>query len=361
MSGIDAASLWKRLAQAGLVEGEPPADADAESPWFVRTMLGIAGWIGAVFLLGFVGTAFTLIMKSAGASAVLGALTCAGATVLYRVKPKGDFINQFAFAVSLAGQALVCFGLGQMMTSEISAVAILVALVEVILFLLIPNFLHRVWTALAGASAFTIALNMSGFYFYTQAIVFAAFSWVWVNEFNFPERSAQMRALGYGLVLLVISNLAAGSSAEMLSTEWMFRDRSSPIGGVFAWWIGSALVGAIAIWVIWKLLERQGVGLSSPSGRAGLAGAILVALVSLKAPGIGVTVTILLLGFANGNRVLAGLGILSLVGYWSYYYYSLQATLLQKSALLFCTGIVLIVARLALKRRWPGEKAAGHA
>jgi len=363
MSGIDAASLWKQLGQAGLVEGELPAEAEAESPWYVRTMLGIAGWIGAMFLLGFVGTGFSLIMKSAGAATVVGALVCTGATVVYRVKPKGDFINQFAFAVSLAGQALIGFGLSQIMSSQISAIAMALGLVELALFLLVPNFLHRVWTVMAGVSAFALALNVWGFYFYTQAIVFAAFAWVWLNEFRFPERSAQMRALGYGLVLLVISDLAAGSSARLLSTNWPFYDRSSPIGGVYALWIGSALVGAIAIWAVWRLLVRQGVALSSGPGRAALGGAVLVGLISLKAPGIGVTVIILLLGYANGNRVLTGLGILSLLAYWSYYYYSLQITLLEKSALLVCAGAALILARLAMQGRWPGVvgKDAGHA
>jgi uncharacterized membrane protein len=57
--------------------------------------------------------------------------------------------------------------------------------------------------------------------------------------------------------------------------------------------------------------------------------------------------------------VLTGLGILGLIAYWSYYYYSLQMTLLQKSALLVCAGAVLIIARLAMQRRWPAAKTGG--
>ncbi|HWR86952.1 MAG TPA: DUF4401 domain-containing protein [Acidiferrobacterales bacterium] len=342
-----------------MVDGEAPGGAVATTPWYVRTMLGIAGLIGALFLLGFVGAGFSFVMKSAAAALFVGALLCAAATILYRVRPKGDFINQFGFAVSLAGQALVCFGLTQLLSPRIAVVALLIALLEVALFLLIPNFLHRVWSAIAAVSALVIALNIWGFYVFTQAMVLAALSWAWLNEFRFPGRGAQIRALGYGLTLYAINTLVT-MGWGMLGYAWLYRDRTSAFGGAIPW-IGPALIGAITIWVVWKLLKRQGIAFTEGPGRAALGGAVLVALISIKAPGIGVTVVILLLGYANGNRVLTGLGILSLLAYWSYYYYLLHITLLQKSALLFCAGVALVAARLAMQRRWPiGEGAVKH-
>jgi uncharacterized membrane protein len=65
--------------------------------------------------------------------------------------------------------------------------------------------------------------------------------------------------------------------------------------------------------------------------------------------------------FANGNRVLAGLGILALLGYLSHYYYALYATLLAKSALLAGAGLVLLAARFALRRWWPRDEGVQHA
>jgi len=68
--------------------------------------------------------------------------------------------------------------------------------------------------------------------------------------------------------------------------------------------------------------------------------------------------TIVLLGFANGNRVLVGLGIASLLFYVSGYYYLLDATLLVKSGVLAATGAVLIAARwLVLNVVMPKERA----
>ena len=51
--------VWRRLREASLVEGDMPPASEQHTPWFVRVMLGAAGWIGALFLFGFVGVAFS--------------------------------------------------------------------------------------------------------------------------------------------------------------------------------------------------------------------------------------------------------------------------------------------------------------
>jgi len=79
MSAAEVQALWLRLREAGLVEGEAPPPGAAPTPWFVRAMLGVAGWIGAVFLLLFVGLAFESVVDSAAASFVVGLAACAAA------------------------------------------------------------------------------------------------------------------------------------------------------------------------------------------------------------------------------------------------------------------------------------------
>lgn len=362
MNDANAEALWARLRQAGLAEGEAPPGTTSVTPWYIRTMLGIAGWIGALFLLGFVGGAFSLVFRSAVAALALGALTCAAAAFMFRTRPNGDFITQFALAVSIAGQVLVGFGLVQLFPAQTALVMLIFAALQAALFLLVPNFLHRVLSATLGAGAFTNALATWGFYPYTEALLFAALAWAWLNEFRLPGRTGPMRALGYGLTLLVLFGLGTRSTIGLERSLWMGHGEMHLIGGEYGFWIGNALVGALTLWVVSRLLLRQGIALTAGPALAALGGAALVALLSLKAPGLGVTVTILLLGYANGNRVLAGLGIAALIAYWSYYYYSLELTLLQKSALLVCGGIALLAARLALNRRWPvAGREAGDA
>jgi hypothetical protein len=96
---MNTAELWGRLRQAGLVQGELSETESAHSPWFVRVMLGVAGWFGALFLLLFVGLGLEFIIKSSSASLVAGAVACAGAGVLFRKFPENDFAGQFGLEV----------------------------------------------------------------------------------------------------------------------------------------------------------------------------------------------------------------------------------------------------------------------
>ena len=62
----------------------------------------------------------------------------------------------------------------------------------------------------------------------------------------------------------------------------------------------------------------------------------------------------LVVGYAHGNRTLAGFAIAALLGYLSVFYYLLEYTLLVKSVLLMSTGIALLGAYALLRRREPG-------
>ncbi|MDO9066939.1 MAG: DUF4401 domain-containing protein, partial [Deltaproteobacteria bacterium] len=96
--------LWERLRKNGLVEGDAPSVTS--TPWYVRVMLGIAGWIGALFILGFVGAGFAMVMRSSGAAIVAGIICCGVAYAIFRMSSKGDFASQFGLATGLVGQVL---------------------------------------------------------------------------------------------------------------------------------------------------------------------------------------------------------------------------------------------------------------
>ena len=113
-------------------------------------------------------------------------------------------------------------------------------------------------------------------------------------------------------------------------------------------------MGSVALlWTVWHLLLREVVQPASSTGWRILAAAGILALANLKAPGFAPATLILLLGYSNGNRILSGLGVVALLGYLSFYYYSLEATLLHKSALMAATGCALLAARLILHAWWP--------
>jgi hypothetical protein len=104
MNTITTPQMWQHLRNHGLVDGDMPESSGSASPWYVRVMLGVAGWIGALFLLGFVGAAFAFVMKSMAAAMILGVLCCAVAFSIFRIARENDFASQFGLALSLTGQ-----------------------------------------------------------------------------------------------------------------------------------------------------------------------------------------------------------------------------------------------------------------
>jgi hypothetical protein len=355
------ADLWSRLLAAGLVAGEMPAPGEARVPWFVRVMLGVAGWIGAFFLLGFVGALLAFLIRDAGSSVLVGAGACAGAVMIFRAAPKSDFFAQFGLAASLAGQTLLIYGFAQWMPRSVNGIALVIALVEGLLLFLVPNFLHRVLSAWVLSIALLWLLVDAGFYAFAPAAITAAVVAVWLHEFDAGRHGALLRAAGYGLAFAALQTVVMHGALWGL---WMASlGRVQAAQGTALQWIGHALSAAVLLWAVFQLLRREGLPLDSGQGRVALAGAVILGIASLKAPGVGPTVAILVVGFANGNRVLAGLGIAALLGYLSHFYYSLSATLLVKSGVLVATGLALLAARVAMRHWWPEapQKEASHA
>lgn len=356
MTTLTREMLWERLNAAGLADGQIPQAGEARSPWFVRAMLGIAGWIGASFLLSFVGAVLAFLLKSAGASFVAGAGACAVAVFVFRAAPKNDFIAQFGLAVSLAGQAMMTFGAAQWIERSATGIALYIALQQALLFVLVPSFVHRFWSAWTAALAATYAMLDAGWFAFAPAIVTASFAWVALSEFRWAGRGEMVRAAMYGLAVAAVMNaMAYGELAGYLVHGGR---RVFPLGEPGLWLARLASVGVLVATVA-ALLRREGLGFASGQGRVGLAGALILGAASIKAPGVGPAAAILVLGFANGDRVLRGMGVVALLGYLSHYYYSLHATLLEKSLLLMATGVALLAARLAMCHWWPAAPAAG--
>jgi uncharacterized membrane protein len=109
-------------------------------------------------------------------------------------------------------------------------------------------------------------------------------------------------------------------------------------------WVGELLTGIVIVYVVYQLLARQNIRFPARAATVAYSAALILILTSLKMYGVSVGVMVILLGYANGNRILTGLGIASLLFYISAYYYFMHTTLLEKSQWLALLGIVLVIA-----------------
>lgn len=338
---------WDRLAAAGLVQGDPPP-VPLDSPWYVRLMLGFAGWIAALFLLGFVAAGLSWVIESQAASIVTGLLLMGIAWLLFSRLGRNDFATQFALAVSFAGQALFASGVFGWSGSEpgSSFAWLWFTLLQVLLLLVMPNPVHRLWSGFAAAATGYATLREFDLGFLGPPLMLAAAAWLWLNEFRWPRGGAVLRPAAYGLVMaLILTELAAGWLRPAVGAS-LGLDPQARVYDL----AGQVLSGAVLLATVWVLLHRAGSTWARKSFAAALAGTLVVILVSLEAPGIAAGLCILLLGYAHGNTALAALGGLALLLYAGGYYYEMDTTLLVKAEVMAATGALLLLIRWVLPR-----------
>jgi uncharacterized membrane protein len=351
-------NVWATLVKAGVVQGPAPQTESLESPWYVKILLALSGWIAAVCLLGFIGVAFYSVFQHSTAAFVLGSvMICCGFMILRA--PQNVFLEHLALALSMAGQALVVYRIfGEHFYGIETGDWVLVVLLQSLLAVVMPNFVHRVFSACVAAFAFSMALTYTiGLSFIASGVIMLIAAWCWLNEFRYPAYMRMIQAIGYGLILAVIV-LKGTELYGYGDLRWFFGGNEPK-----AWnkpWMSEVLTGAVTLYVVWNLLQRSLQPLSERLSMMVLFATVIVCVLSVEVHGLTVGMVIVLLGFAGANRPLLGLGITSLLSYISSYYYLLDTTLLAKSITLVVVGIALLVFRWLMLRMVSADKEEKH-
>jgi hypothetical protein len=330
--------LWARLSAAELVSGELPVDETgrrAPSPWPVRVMLGVAGWLGAIFLFGFAAITLHDFLRDASSAWPLGGLCLICAIGLFYAVPANGFAGQFAFALSVAGQFLVVMGM-QNLAKEWAA--FLMILIEAALAFAISNYVHRVFTAIAANTALVLWLGWTMHApMLASGLLAIGVTLIWVDPIMIAKRQALWEPIGYGLAIGLL----------LIDGAWIFESnvwsRNSPVVTSFAHWVGPIVVGLTLVYVAWKL---------SAGTMLAVGAAAVIALCGVAAPGISAAVLVITLGFASAQRVLMGLGLVGFAFYLWHFYYQWDLTFLAKSMVLAATGVVLLGLRWVIGRVW---------
>lgn len=348
--------IWNVLVMAGVTQGAAPAALKTESPWYIKSLMAFSGWIAALLMLVFLALSGLIDADGHVQTLIIGLMMCGAAYAVLR-SPRNEFLSHLGVTLSLTGQGLIGFFMFQSSGLHDVLIVWLVVLLQVMSALVIPNFVHRVISTFAGAFAFEIALTLSGFSFLSTGIVMFLAAWCWLNEFRDPHQMKKIQAIGYGLVLALIL-IKKTTSFGYSSLAWLFQ-QYEPVFSV-SQWVGQVLVGAAALYAVWRLLQRYGQRMSDRVSIAALVGTLLICMASVEVRGIAAGMMIILFGFVGSNRVLLGLGVASLLFHaWSYYYF-LDVTLITKSQTLLIVSLVLFSARWLMVTMFPMKKAVVH-
>ena len=346
MNSSSSVDLWNQLLKAKITSGEMPELQEMESPWYVRTMLGIAGWIAALFLLLFLATGLEIVLENEIAGLIVSLFMMGGAFAILRFVENNDFAAQFALAFSFAAQVLFVVSIAEILDPYDGVVFFAVSFMEIFLAAVIMNSIHRIWSSFAATLAFSMGLAYYSIHFVQIALLLLAVASIWLNEFRHAKYYRMLSSAGYGFTLSLIYQQSSKYFYSYIMHEFMSSEKQKML---FAPWMGEVLSGLVFLGVVYVLLKRENIKPRDPIFIVVMVSVFLLSLASLKASGIACGIVIILLGFSGGNRILIGLGISSLIFYLSTYYYMLNTTLLVKSGVLGISGIILISAMFAIR------------
>lgn len=349
--------IWTILKEKGVVHGEQPEKGISGSPWYVKGLFAFSGWLAAIFILAFIGAAFEFVYRNEGVAFIVGVIMIGGAFALLRIS-SNEFVEHLGLAISLAGQALTVYAIYEISDHNETMAWLLIAILQCALVACMPNFVHRVFSTLVASIAFSMALNKIGVPHIISGVVMFGASLCWLNEFQYPQHMKKIRAIGYGLILALIALKGTTLLGYRIFGERFVENHH---GFLAQPWLGEGIIGAVTVYVVWSMLQRYGQPATGRLSITTLLATLLVCAVSMKVQGITVGMVIVCLGFFGANRVLLGLGIVSLLFYISSYYYLLETTLLNKSLSLLVVGLVLLCIRWLMYRIVPVQNEAQHA
>lgn len=356
------------LQQQGLIDTQNVSDkllnnaeSAARSPWFISLLFGMSGILASLFFIGFL----TLMLDNTGlldstlAVIIIGALlSVIGGFLFYNARSRhSPFWNGLAFAITLAGQGYIAFAL---LASEIEEPLniMLLLLVQLLMTIIIPNFIYRLLSATLALSCLFYLLN---YYHLSEASLgllalitsvthlqrytLAAFiPTKWRASF-FDISSAIGYASAYVLLNVSVYFIAAeyGNSFDNLNSLDNYGEAFS-----YNYYLAQGLLTLASLYAAYLILKRYHIKLLSAAGLLISAAIIILGVISIYVSGLLATSLIIIIATANSQRVLLGLGVIALVGYIFWYYYQLDTTLLVKSASMLVIGIALLLLRWLL-------------
>jgi uncharacterized membrane protein len=226
---------------------------------------------------------------------------------------------------------------------------LLAFLFELVLIFTISNFIHRFLTTLFSIVAFTLFLNeiyMPGIEVGLCAIGLVVISFS-VRTLYFP---LFWRPIFYGLACALLC-----TQGQYVFTHGFYFYRNSAPN----WWmqfsalLNFTLIAVAILMAAFQLLKREQVALQSKLSYWVFFCCFLLVLASYFAAGLSVAMLLVMIGFANGNRLIWGMGIIALLSFLSHYYFQMQASLLFKSGVLFSLAVSLILIRFFLLKSFP--------
>lgn len=329
MSGAAVEAVIATLRERGVIATDSPSpDTTGEDrPWFIALLQGVAGWLAGIFILAFLG--MLIEPKQTTHILVMGSLLLGAAWLIYHADREGVFFDQFALAISIAGQLAVAWAIFDGVNSATASALGILAL-QIVVLVVMPNATARIIATLFATIAWVYAIRL-------------------LMQPSNEDFLSQMGLLAgaFGLGRLLFCWLITWAPLLVLAI-WLIRREPRWVASgirVFArpvltgLLLGVAVGGVAAEPLHWLFFGIQGMGMEFS----------WLSLFPLLSMGLALMTSYG--GFRLRSYGLLGFGIIVALVHLGRFYYMYGSTLLVKSVIMLCAGVFLLALGVWLKRR----------
>lgn len=360
ISQYSASDLLEKLSEKGFVEHNNKditnfiikQQQDKELPLYLRALVGVGALIVSCCFMGVI----TYLLTDKWTFIFPGVLFIASAIGLLKLSGddntiKNSVLMQSSFAFMATGKLLFTMGMVHSIGSDWgSTIALLIVTAATyhVYCMSIDRFLSTfsvffsilvniIWyTDLAGSKELLLnvfmALQVAG-----AAVLIAN---VKITRDYIP--------LMYGLLFSLCASTVLLASYSKLG-YWSHEDFINITFINLLFTLG--LIAAI-IWIAGGKIEK----LKSEPFMLALLGTVLLGFIS--APGIILSIILMVVGYAKHEKFMVAMGALLVPVFLYFYYYNLDMSLMEKSGILAGSGAVLLVARFYIGfKKWDKEGA----
>ncbi|MGX5689320.1 DUF4401 domain-containing protein [Arcticibacter tournemirensis] len=328
-------------ADAVEIQQELARRASLYSGLGIKALSIAGGALAGVFFMAFL---FSIGLNKSGTGMLVLGLACIAAALFLQRVINSLILDTAVISAYAIGHISFAAGLSHLHVDE-NFTALALCAISLASILLTESFMLVFIAVLVfngGLLAFVLINDAHYFIFLLTAFLSITFTWVHLAESSILSGNRKLNIL--------YNPVRAGLLFSFIGLLFVLAWRDFFVLHATPMWISSAIIIAAVMLVIQRILKTT-PGISNKNHLLIYFFIFLLLLPCLFAPAIIGSVLILLLCFHTGHRSGLILAIMSFAFFVFLYYYDLGYTLLTKSAILFVSGLLFLLAWLVFKKQ----------